>query len=819
MQIQSVTFRGIVLGLLFSVTILQGAVAAQQTGPSASTEAAEPAADSTLTISDLISYSTELSGRLSALQRELQLGFDLAGFEEALGETTEELKSLSARLKATKTDRRLGLGRLSELKAEAMASGRKLQERWKPLANRIKQVERWRNEWSVDKERLLALESSLPGDESSKTVRPTIARAKEAIDKATKLISDNLNSLLATENQAAGVQATADSLVADIDGLLQALRGDLFQKSAPSMFSSEYFGQFNTALWDDLGKGLEFVHAFRWGVIQKNVIVLQVALWLIIAIIIMRNRSALAAEPHLIFIAKRPFSTGLLIAIVVSFFFYEIGRGAWRLVDFAVGGICLARLSGCLIAGTWRRRAVYGFVLVLIINEFLKVFDFPQPLSRLFVLVVSLIGLFLCLWRVLNRALPVERRDYRWALWGGVLVYGMMVVANVSGYSVLAAHLLEASFSTVLLFLLGWLLMISGRGGLEWVLKSGPATRVPVLEKSAPVIVRVSSRLLKGFVVAFLTMYLLVAWGFYDNGFEAFRSVMSMGFSIGSWQANVGVILAAFLCLYGALLISRTVQSILAEAVFPRRGVDRGAQLSMARLVHYAILLIGFLLALGILGVNFTNITIIGGALGVGIGFGLQTIVNNFVSGLILLFERPVRVGDYVEVEGMLAEIKKIGLRATIVETFDRADMVIPNSDLISNRVTNWTRTNRIVRLRIPVGVAYGSDVALVMKILLDCAQDNPSVMSSPEPQALFRGFGDSSLDFELRVFLSNVDHRLIVHSELLQDIDEQFRLNGVEIPFPQRDLHLRSIDEEAGTRLLGKDLPGSSKLDEKRAK
>jgi small-conductance mechanosensitive channel len=222
----------------------------------------------------------------------------------------------------------------------------------------------------------------------------------------------------------------------------------------------------------------------------------------------------------------------------------------------------------------------------------------------------------------------------------------------------------------------------------------------------------------------------------------------------------------------------------------------------MGHLIHYAILLMGFLLALATLGVNFTNITIIGGALGVGIGFGLQNIVNNFVSGLILLFERPVRVGDYIEVQNLRAEIKKIGLRATTVETFDRADIVIPNSDLVTNQVTNWTRTNRIMRLTIPVGVAYGSDVPLVMKILLECAQDNPSVMSSPKPQVLFVGFGDSSLNFELRVFLSDIDYRRIVHSEILQEIDREFRLNGVEIPFPQRDLHLRSVDDSVISRL-----------------
>jgi small-conductance mechanosensitive channel len=404
-----------------------------------------------------------------------------------------------------------------------------------------------------------------------------------------------------------------------------------------------------------------------------------------------------------------------------------------------------------------------------------------------------------------NSANRREARLYRWTLWGGVIVSGTILVANAGGYSALGAHLLEASLRTVLIFLMGWILMAFGRGSLERFFKSGPVTRVPLLQKNADPIVRVLSRLLDLAVGALVALYFLVSWGLYDDVPQAIGSVMHVGFTMGSWQPNVGLILAAVLCLYGSLLISRSVQSILAEEVFPRRGVERGVQLSMGRLLHYAIVLVGFLLALGILGVNFTNVTIIGGALGVGIGFGLQTIVNNFVSGLILLFERPVRVGDYIEIGGLWAEIKKIGLRATVVETFDRADVVVPNSDFISNQVTNWTRTNRLMRVKIPVGVAYGSDVPLVMKILLECAEDNPSVVSTPKTQVFFRGFGESSLDFEVRLHILDIDSRFIVESEILQEIDRQFREAGVEIPFPQRDLHLRSVDEKAGKSLLGK--------------
>lgn len=198
------------------------------------------------------------------------------------------------------------------------------------------------------------------------------------------------------------------------------------------------------------------------------------------------------------------------------------------------------------------------------------------------------------------------------------------------------------------------------------------------------------------------------------------------------------------------------------------------------------------------LGFGLSQITILGGALGVGIGFGLQAIVNNFVSGLILLFERPIKVGDMIEIGMEVGEVKELGLRATIVQTFDNAEVVIPNSELITGRVTNWTLSEKRVRVKLPVGVAYGTDISAVLKILLSCADANPMVLTKPEPKALFLAFGASSLDFELRVWIPDFAEGLVVRSELNQDIEAEFDLAGIEIPFPQTDLHLRSIDEKA---------------------
>ncbi len=294
---------------------------------------------------------------------------------------------------------------------------------------------------------------------------------------------------------------------------------------------------------------------------------------------------------------------------------------------------------------------------------------------------------------------------------------------------------------------------------------------------------------------------ILMIWGVYESLEGATKGVLALGFNLGAQRITVGLMVASAAVLYGSFLVSWIFQKVLMDKVLVRRQVEKGVRLSIGRLVHYFFIFAGFLLALATLGIEITKLTIMLSALGVGIGFGLQGVVNNFVSGLILLFERPVRVGDYIEIGGQWSEIKRMGLRSTIVQTFDNADVIIPNADLITNQVTNWTLSSRRVRLIIPVGVAYGSDVPLVVETLRACSKGNPLLAVTPEPQVLFLNFGESSLDFELRVWVLDVENRLNVKSELHQEIDRRFREANIEIAFPQRDLHLRSMDESVMLR------------------
>ncbi len=292
---------------------------------------------------------------------------------------------------------------------------------------------------------------------------------------------------------------------------------------------------------------------------------------------------------------------------------------------------------------------------------------------------------------------------------------------------------------------------------------------------------------------------LINSWDYSGGLIEHIRSYVVNGFDIGDFRIVPGRMLWALLIFGSIIILSSWVRSQMENQWLKMTTMGQGARDAMVTITGYIMFLIALLAGMSAAGFNFGNIAIIAGALSVGIGFGLQNIVNNFVSGLILLFERPVRKGDWVVVNGTEGVVKDIQIRSTRIETFDRSDVIVPNSELISNQVTNWVLSSSSGRAVIPVGVAYGSDTELVRDTLLKVAEESDDVAKTsflPQPTVLFREFGDSSLNFELRVFLHNVDSRLSVISDLNFAIDKAFREAGIEIPFPQRDLHVRSLPD-----------------------
>jgi small-conductance mechanosensitive channel len=280
------------------------------------------------------------------------------------------------------------------------------------------------------------------------------------------------------------------------------------------------------------------------------------------------------------------------------------------------------------------------------------------------------------------------------------------------------------------------------------------------------------------------------------------QRVLAATFSFGELSVSLGAALVFLTTVWVSVLISRGLSGFLEVDVLSRLDMPRGLPSVIGRLTRYVLIALGFLFALAAIGVELTQLAIVGGALGVGIGFGLQGIVSNFLSGLILAFERPIREGDVIQLQTLTGEVRRIGFRATVVRTFDGAEVIVPNATLTSQDVINWTLSDQQRRLTVPVGVAYGTDPARVMALLLEVPSQFPAILKAPEPLALFMGFGDSALNFELRFWTTDADRFAVLRSQVTTAVHTALRTAGVEIPFPQRDLHIRSVDEAAATQL-----------------
>ncbi|MBW2386260.1 MAG: mechanosensitive ion channel, partial [Deltaproteobacteria bacterium] len=283
-----------------------------------------------------------------------------------------------------------------------------------------------------------------------------------------------------------------------------------------------------------------------------------------------------------------------------------------------------------------------------------------------------------------------------------------------------------------------------------------------------------------------------------DNAEESVTAFFSRSLPIPEVEITFGDILAAALTFYAAMLLSRFIRFLLAEDIYPHLRLAKGRPYAISTLLHYILMSIGFVLATIAIGFDMNRFTLLAGAFGVGIGFGLQTIVNNFLSGIILLTERPVEVGDTIALGEIFGEVKSIGIRSSTVRTWQGAEVIVPNADLIAQQVTNWTKSDRRRRIEIPVGVAYGSDPRLVLETLLEVGKGGDHILAEPEPYVLFQGFGDSSLDFELRAWTDEFDSFLQIRSQLCTQIAAALEAANLVIPFPQRDLHIHTGKELA---------------------
>ncbi len=387
------------------------------------------------------------------------------------------------------------------------------------------------------------------------------------------------------------------------------------------------------------------------------------------------------------------------------------------------------------------------------------------------------------------------------------LIFGTFVFsafANVFGYVALSKVLGEGTLGGVYMAIIAYAVFRVLTALVAEGLESRLVASVGVVRANADSLARGSRILFGSVVLIFWSLETLDGFEIREPVVDGISAALSTPLQVGALSIALRDILAFPLTLVLAYMASRAIRSLLDEDVYTRVTLARGVENAVSTTTHYVLLLGGFFLALGAAGIDLGRFTILAGAFGVGIGFGLQNVVNNFVSGLILLFERPIQAGDHIQLDGLLGEVQNIGIRASTVLTFQGAEVIVPNGDLLAGQLINWTLSNRHRRVEIPVGVAYGHRPTEVIPILRRVLDREDRILTEPAPSVLFRGFGDSSLNFEIRFWARDYLTYMLLTSDVASAVYDELERAGITIPFPQRDLHLKSVEADVAKRLRG---------------
>ncbi len=753
-----------------------------------------------ITIPNLITYTTRLSEELIDLQSQLaDIALPDDGREE-LPKIEKALESLNWKAMMQQADSNLSYKQLSDTVLLLNQHQNSLNDIAEPLNKAIKILAEQEDHWNQERDTLTAWVEALNDKKVYTLLQQNITELQKSIESAIGTIDSRTIDSLTALHTISGLQVKLYNLKVTAGDQLDEVRTEGWQQSSPTIFSHKFYSQLNPDLllltWQNgvtaLNKEASVIRD------NKRTLILLLITPILLSIVFIKNRKNLQKHTNWSMLTDCPVAFSFFTCLM----FIVPWLGPVMAHMFPLTTMALI-FSVMLLAGKMTKpimwvsiRFIYFLCIYLAFSILVNHINLPLPLQRIYLLAGSCCWLAYFMWRFFVFR-GSKKRYLGWILSVAILALTAIIMATIFGYDELAGYLFGGVFRTLFILIAAIILFNTTLILLELLLGL-----LPAIQRYANVIVQALRPLV--FISCIMLVYIFTAviWHLYPTSAEAISGLAALGVSLGDYTLTTTMVSMTVAILYGSILISRATQSILMDGILPRYNIDKGVQLSITRLVNYVILIIGFLILLQALGVSLTKLTILGGALSVGIGFGLQTIVNNFASGLILLFERPIKLGDTIEVGMQLGEVKKLGLRSTIIRTFDDAEIVIPNSDLIAGQVTNWTLAERKARVKIPVGVAYGSDIPKVLEILLTVAGEHPIIMTTPAPKALFLAFGASSLDFELRVWIADFSDRRQVLSELNQEINSEFADAGIEIPFPQTDLHLRTVDDAAAEAL-----------------
>jgi potassium efflux system protein len=520
----------------------------------------------------------------------------------------------------------------------------------------------------------------------------------------------------------------------------------------------------------------------------------------------------------------QPYSASLLVAWLVA---TRYGSPTPPMVQDLVTAFALIpivrlvqpALSPRVMPGIYASAALYALDMLR------GVFGGTAVVEQVFLLIESVASIAVVRWLLATRRLqktfpPETGSDRRQAIEvfaKFVMVYLVVgLVSGALGYMRLGRIITSG---TILATSLALALYASVRvsGGLVAVaLRMRPFRLLQMVRHHRDLLEKRAYRLLVWLAVLGWAVRSLDHVGLLDPLVSVGSAILATKLQRGTISISIADVIAFGLTIWASYLVSGFIRFALQEEVYPRSRMPSGTAYASSRLLHYTILALGFVVGLGVLGMDLSKVTVLAGAFGVGIGFGLQSVVNNFVCGLILLFERPIHVGDTIEVGDLLGEVRRIGFRASTVRVRNGADIIIPNAQFITANVTNWTLSDQLRRIELPVGVNYGAAPREVIEILVKTAQAHPAILKDPSPVGIFVGYGDSSINFELRAWTDEFRNWRVVRSDLASAVYDAVRAAGISFPFPQREVRvLGNSKPEKSTGLSPADGADPTKRDE----
>lgn len=642
------------------------------------------------------------------------------------------------------------------------------------------------------------------------SVSSRIRTELDSIENVSSGLMTRLNFVVNLQNRTSHQNQEIAGIIAECHEARQERRTRLLRLDSPPLWElvkpHDHCQVQQSVVRESFRHSFQGATEFLWAQNSRNFILIFSYSLIVIGIYRLRRSARNLSPPDVpagsLHAFNRPFSVALLVVLLSTGESLESAPMGINFILHALYIVPLVRVLGPNVNPDIRR-FIYVLAGLYVSEGFHLLIQFPLPLRRQIAAAVTLAGLLAFLWLAYglrlrgNRNVRVVAISVRAALF--LLLASLL--ANIFGFvslsQVLRFAVVVGLFDAAVLFCGSHTLTFL----LQGFLRLSRSRSLPTVHVDR--IMRWGSWLLGAGAVVIWCRSMLRLFTVYDTVVGTVSEVLRAPIGFERIQFSLGEVLGLLSILLGGYALANALTFVLKNIVLPKIPLKRGLPYAISTVTYYLLLILVAVAALSTTGVELNKFTVLTGALGVGLGFGLQNIVNNFVSGLILLFERPIHVGDTVDVGGLVGIVRRIGARSSTVVTFQGAEVIVPNSNLLSNQVINWTLSSPWRRVDVPVRIAYGTDPQTIIKLLVRVAGSDPRVLLERPPEAFFLGFGESALNFELRFWSDRQDTWLQLQSDVTVAVSKALQEAGIEIPFPQRDLHLRSVSVAAAESLL----------------